>query len=522
MGKRVTQSQFAQATLMLKGKEFGFGLHMPFKDIYNWPKKRILLKTARQVGKSTFLAGFALTDSARHSHRRTFYASTSERQAKEFARIKLNEFLQRSPAINKLLLDPRAGDLNDSIFDKQFANGSGITISYMRDDADRTRGYSADTLMLDEIQDMDYTQLPVVEEILSASLTPSRFYTGTPKTIDNHIEHKWSMSTKHEVFFRCKSCNKFNSIGYNNIGDRGPICSYCKGYLDITKHVWAPTYEKGGQEPYYLGARIPQPALLLHAGFEDKWDDLLYKYRTYPKGQFYNEVLGISYSTGARFLTRDNIITQCTGDQKVTMPINDRIFRIFDLFIMGIDWTGDGISNVSKNSVVILGRRAGDPKQRLQVIFTKIFPRQDYIQTMEEITVIAQQFRVTLIGADAGEGALNNAYLATALGANRVQPFRYGAFDLPAKMSADKRTIYLDKTQAIDDFFQKFIQGQFVLPPFEQMEEEAEHMLAEYEVTSKSGRKIWTSSPNIPDDFLHSMVFGYNAAKIAMGQLKFF
>ena len=93
---------------------------------------------------------------------------------------------------------------------------------------------------------------------------------------------------------------------------------------------------------------------------------------------------------------------------------------------------------------------------------------------------------------------------------------------MTSQMSIDKRTVYLDKTQAIDDFFSKFIKGQFILPPFEQMGEESEHMLAEYEVTSKSGRKIWTHSPNIPDDFLHSMVFGYNAAKIAIGQLKFF
>jgi hypothetical protein len=94
--KIITQSQFAMATLMLKGQPFGFGLHGPFKDIYDWPKKRILLKTARQVGKSTFLSAFTLTYSARNPHKRTFYASTSEKQAREFARVKRNEFLHRS------------------------------------------------------------------------------------------------------------------------------------------------------------------------------------------------------------------------------------------------------------------------------------------------------------------------------------------------------------------------------------------------------------------------------------------
>ena len=90
--KIITSSQFAQTTLMLKGKPFNFDLHAPFRDVYNWPKERIILKTARQVGKSTFLSAFALTTSARKRHYRTFYASTSERQAKEFARVKLNNY----------------------------------------------------------------------------------------------------------------------------------------------------------------------------------------------------------------------------------------------------------------------------------------------------------------------------------------------------------------------------------------------------------------------------------------------
>ncbi len=522
MSRIITQSEFAQATLELKGKPFGFALHAPFKDIYDWPKRRILLKTARQVGKSTFLAGFALTHSARNRHHRVFYASTSEKQAREFARVKLNEFLSRSPRMKAILLNSEAGEINDSVFEKQFSNGSGVTVSYMKDDADRTRGYSADVLMLDEVQDMDHTQLPIVEEILSASMSPMRFYTGTPKTLDNHIEDKWNQSSKHEVFFRCKSCNKFNSIGYKNIGKKGPICTHCGGYLDITRHIWIPTYDKTGPEPYYLGARIPQPALMLHSGFETKWEDLLHKYKKYEEGRFVNEVLGISYSTGKRFLTKDDIIERCTGEPTVNL-LTDRMLRMFDLFVMGIDWTGDGVSEVSKNAVVVYGRRAGDPNFRAQVVYKRIFPRQDFVRTMEQIIIIANSFKVRLIGADAGEGALNNAYLADRLGANRVQPFRYGGFDLPARLSVDKRTVYLDKTQAVDDFFMNMkVKGQFVLPPYETFTEEAAHMLAEYEVTGKSGKKIWTHSPSVPDDFLHAMIFGYNAFKMAMGSLKFY
>jgi hypothetical protein len=144
------------------------------------------------------------------------------------------------------------------------------------------------------------------------------------------------------------------------------------------------------------------------------------------------------------------------------------------------------------------------------------------MRTIEEIVMLANVFRVRLIGADAGEGALNNAYLATHLGANRVQPFRYGAFNLPAKLSEDKRTIYLDKTQVLDDFFMHFKQGQFILPPFETFTEESTHLLSLFEVVTRAGRRIYSHSPSAPDDFAHAMTFGYNAYKIAIGQLKFY
>ena len=521
MSRIVRPSDFAKASLMLKGKPFSFELHAPFEEVYNWPKDRILLKTARQVGKSTLLASFCLTNSARTSHRRTFYASTSERQAKEFARVKLNELLSRSPSIRKILFNKNAGDINDAVFEKQFSNGSGITISYMKEDADRTRGYSADTLMLDEVQDMDPNELPVVEEILSASLDPSRFYTGTPKTMDNHIEHKWSMSTMHEVFFRCKRCRKFNSIGYHSIGKVGPICTSCGGLLDIANPTIVPTYDKYGKEPYYLGIRIPQPALMLHTSFPAKWKDLLMKYETYDEAKFNNEVLGLSHSTGTRFITKDELISHSTGTPPVDY-LTDEVASKFDLFIMGVDWSGDGVNFVSRNACVVYGRVAGDPKQRLQIVYRKVWPKEDMMKTIREMVRVANSFNVAMVGVDAGEGALNNAYLAEALGANRVQPFRYGGFDFPVRLSQDKRTLYIDKTQGLDDLFMSIRAGKFIFPPEPMMVEEHKHILALFEVTTRAGRRIYSHSPSDPDDFAHAMCFGYNAFKIVTGQLKFY
>lgn len=518
---RVTGSEFAQLVLTLKGKPFGFKLHRPFEDVYNWKKERFVMKTARQVGKSTFLAAETLTKSMSSPYLSTFYASISKAQTQEFSRTKLSEMIDRSPRVYKRLMNSRYGEVIDSVFQKQFSNGSKITLSYFMNDANRTRGYSADTLMLDEVQDMDQTELPVVEEILSSSLNISRYYTGTPKTMDNHLEYKWSRSTKHEVFFKCTGCRAYNDIGRRNIGKVGPICSKCGKLLDIANPLVIPTYDKNGEEPYYTGIRIPQPALLLHTSFPNKWADLLDKFETYEVAKFNNEVLGLSHSLGIRFITEEDMIEVGTGSPTVNTP-TPAMMKMFDMFVMGIDWSGDGVNYTSRNAAVVYGRRAGDPSQRLQVVYKKVWPRGDMIQTVKEMCVVANAFRCVLVGADAGEGAMANAYLATELGAHRVQPFRYGAYSLPAQLAKDKRTVYLDKTQALDDMFMNLKRGGFILPQYETFIEEGKHLLALFEVVTRSGRRIYSHSPSDPDDFAHAMTFGYNAYKMAINRLKFY
>lgn len=456
----------------------------------------------------------------RKNFHRTFYASTSERQSREFARVKLNEVLYGSPIVKKWLMNKNGSEINDSILEKQFSNGSGVVISFMKDDADRTRGYSADTLMLDEVQDMLPEQLDVVEEILSASLEPERFYTGTPKTIDNHIESKWQESTMHEVFFKCTKCGKYNSIGYRNIGLHSPICSKCGGKLDMINYEWSSTRPKGGKEPIYTGARVPQPALVLHTGYKEKWKDILIKYDKEPT-VFFNETLGISHSSGKRTVTLDMIIECCTGPKALEAP-TENTFRMFGNTFMGIDWSGDGESDISKNAIVIFGIRNGDPSWKPRILFSKIFPKQDFMKTINEMVIYANLFKVKFIGADAGGGALGNSFLADKLGAGRIQPFRYGSFSFPVSTAKDGMTINVDKTTAIDDFMKTIIKKAIEFPNYDSFKEEAAHILSNYEITRDSGKKIWTNGKVKPDDTLHALVFGILAMKVYTKSLRFY
>jgi hypothetical protein len=332
-------------------------------------------------------------------NRRTFYATTSERQAREFARVKLNEFLARSPKVRQFLLNKASYDVKDSLFDKNFANGSGITISYMKDNADRTRGYSADNLMLDEIQDMDPNEIPVVLEILSASLNPRKLFAGTPKTIDNPIEVMWQRSTQHEIFFKCTGCNAWNDIGYKNVGLKGPICAKCGKPLDMSNFVILPTTQEP-DKAIYLGVRVPQPALKLHWGFEKKWKDILIKKEEYDEAKFNNEVLGISFSKGQRFITEEDILMCCTDADFVFPPTEDKM-RMFGNVAMGIDWSGGGIDFSSKTVLAVyadlrIGPNTADTQ--LQLLYYHVFPQQDPMKTIREIKKCCRCFHSCQVG----------------------------------------------------------------------------------------------------------------------------
>jgi hypothetical protein len=61
--------------------------------------------------------------------------------------------------------------------------------------ADPARGIDADLLLGDEFQDIASGHLPVLEETLSHSDLRQVVLTGTPKSIDNHLEsvfRRWS------------------------------------------------------------------------------------------------------------------------------------------------------------------------------------------------------------------------------------------------------------------------------------------------------------------------------------------
>ena len=89
---------------------------------------------------------------------------------------------------------------------RRFANGSEVYIRAAFHSADAVRGIDGDLLLVDEFQDIASGDLPVLEETLSHSPLRRVLLTGTPKSIDNHLENAFRQSTGYEFQVPCSNC----------------------------------------------------------------------------------------------------------------------------------------------------------------------------------------------------------------------------------------------------------------------------------------------------------------------------
>lgn len=298
---------------------FSFKGRNHMRSVYDTPAKRILLFCGRQVEKSTLLGNRIITYSCMVSAFRTLYVSPSSTQTKTFSSDRIKEPLETSEVLRSFTTTL----LQQNVFEKQFVNRSKITLRYAFLNADRTRGIPAWCLAIDELQDIIADNIPVIEQSLSHAPEQWRrfLYAGTPKGLDNTIEYYRSgtskgvpMSTMGEWVVPCDRCGSsagagryWNVLGEKNIQRAGLSCERC-GQRINPQHPdsqWASMQKRGIFESY----RIPQLMVPWRA-----WEEIYLDYGRYDRARFYNEVLGISYDSGLRPLTRAQIRDCCRSD----------------------------------------------------------------------------------------------------------------------------------------------------------------------------------------------------------------
>lgn len=499
---------------------FSFENRRYLKPVYDTPARRTLLKCARQTEKSTSLGNKSLAYCGINYGFKVLYVSATATQAQVFSVDRIKEPLDISPEMS-FLIDTR---LNQNVLFKQFKNRSQIRIRYAFLNADRTRGIPADMILIDEFQDILFANVPVIEQCASHSHWKLYCYSGTPKSLDNSIEVYWSnYSTQNEWMVPCEAHgfpNKphtwfWNNLGIKNIGKKGLICAKCGQSIDPMhpSASWAakqPVTEANAHRVTFEGYRISQ----LMVPWISWQDDVIMAMERYGTAKFYNEVLGLSYDSGARPLTRRQVRACCQPKIKLSDVI-ENASKCHGGVFAGIDW-GSAETDRSYSVIALGGYMGGE----FQIFYVHRFTGEDLepqrqLQMISKL-LVATQFK--LIGADYGGGFDRNDFLQRNFGVLRLAKYQYaGSPKAKVKWQSKLGRFILHRTEIMSDIFNALKYKKIYLPNWEEFStpygDDMLNIFSEY--NDQLNMIQYKLSPGKSDDTFHAILYCFLASMLA-------
>lgn len=495
---------------------FSFDERRYLKPIYDSTNSRLLLKCGRQVEKSTMLGNRLLAFTCIQPNFNALYVSPSSTQTKVFSNDRLKEPIETSEKLRAWTVDK----LISNVFQKKFINRSQIVLRYAFLNADRVRGIPADKICIDEIQDIYVDNIPVIEECASHSAFKLLLYSGTPKSLDNTIESIWTNeSTQNEWVVPCDSCGGadyrfWNILDEDNIGPLGLQCVKCRALLNPMHPdaQWASLVENPRVPNPFEGYRVPQ---LMVPWI--KWEDILHKQMTYSRVKFFNEVLGLSYDSGTRPLTRQDVVDNCSEDISMHHTGLDKMYRDTrgkDIF-MGIDW-GSGENTYT---VCTLGAYLNN---KFTIFYIHRFEARESepLVQLEAIYDMVQKWNVTLIGTDYGGGFDRNDALIRKFGPMRVVKYQYSPLSSAKwKWEDGLKRYQVNRTEVMSDVFNAIKRRNvFAFPRWQEFERPyAQDMLNIFSEYSEERRcNDYKKTKGVTDDTFHAILYGFLVSQIKM------
>lgn len=517
----ITPSQFVEFAVKIPNKEkdaqtkhvpFSFDGRKYLRLCYDTPAKRTLFKCGRQVEKSTLLGNKCLAYCCVINAFNVLYVSPTNQQTKVFSRDRLKEPVETSD----ILKSWTTTRLQDNVFEKQFINRSKIVLRYAYLHADRVRGIPADMIDIDELQDINVDNIPIIEECASHSPYKIFSYSGTPKSLDNTIEKYWNdFSTQNEWAVPCERHGTpndpgswhWNILGMANLGKESLICDKCGGEISSTHPMaqWAsmaPSAREKYGEGAYEGFRIPQlmvPWL--------SYSEILTKLATYSYSKFWNEVLGLSYDSGTRPLTQQDVIDNCKPGLFMTPEIlnqlRSQVSASFQIFA-GIDWgTGE-----NTYTVLALGGYIHD---RFTIFYIHRFEGQEVeppIQ-LEIIEKLIRAWQVQVVGCDYGGGFDRNDTLIRKFGPERIWKYQYSTPGQKVQWDSKLKRFLVHRTEVMSDIFNAIKRRKFFnFPDWSHFEKPyGQDFLNIFSEYNEQMRQIeYKHTPSHTDDSFHAVL----------------
>lgn len=516
----VRQSDAAERLLKLDGHPYSLREYPMFVDIFNTPLPRKVMRSGRQVSKTITMAADMVTTAALNPFKPLLYANASEKQTSSFSTSKLDPFLLHSPAIYNVLMKSKR--VINNVYTKRFANSSNIYMTYFSETADRIRGNSGHNLYLDEIQDMNYDAVIDAERCLDAHKKPLFTYAGTSKSTISTLEYLWELSTRKEWIIKCDSCGKWNIPSKENIFEFGFACKKCQTRLNTFKGRWH-SFAKEGEHYIYDGYHIPQVIMPLHCNDPDKWAILFHHFQTMPSYKFDNEIMGIPVGEGDVPITEGLLKSICIDTLPMYGNICPENAKGASHILAGADWGGSGVTGVSKTVLSIYACYA--EQNKIVKIFGRIYESGEPTKHLQDIAQCLRSFNATVLYGDHGNGNFAMSQLASMVPHISIIPVMYTEQAKPFRWDEQARRFTVNRTTLIDKFILDMKHGKiqaFNWNEFKPFASDILNIREEYIGESKGiTRRVWRKHPTKSDDSLHSMVFGWFAAKVAFGDLDF-
>lgn len=376
---------------------------------------------------------------------------------------------------------------------------------------------------IDEIQDILVDNIPVIEQCAFHSKFKLFLYSGTPKSMDNTLEHYWTeFSTQNEWVVPCErhgtpkdlSSWHWNILGEKSIGKLGLICDKCGAPISA-KHPQAqwvsinPREEGNKDKVTFDGYRIPQ----IMVQWVD-WDDILQAQEQYSRAQFMNEKLGMSYDSGVRPITRAQLKACCRPE--IRLPDIEEFKRIAQgrQIYAGVDWgTGEG----SSFTVMSLGGYFGTGAFNIFWIHRFTGPDLDPERQLDLISQILTQLNVQIAGVDYGGGFYQNDQLIRRFGPKKIMKYQYNP--------RQKKKIYWEpnlgrwmchRSEVMSDVFNALKRQMLALPSWEDFREpygsDILNIFSEYNERLRMDE--YKHAPGKADDSFHSMLYCLLASMI--------
>jgi len=502
-----TLSKIASKLVFIKGKLLNLKDFELFKPFYNSKTANIVLKTGRQVGKSTGLAVKQVIRACIKSYSLILTLLPLSQQTDRFSRLYIDNIFRESPDLYSRI----SSNLVNTIGLKQLNNGSELHFSYIGDNPDRVRGISVKDANYDEVQDIICDHIPIASQC-TRHFSDSRYeYSGTPKTLDNTLEGLWINSCQYEPLVRCSRCHFDNFCVipdvYKMLIPTGLSCQKCGRVLPIEDIV---NIQYSAFNPMkigiYDGYHIPQIFVRYNLN-KERWAIVMDDYSNFSQATFANEVLGISFDTGGRPVTQEKLLSCCTERSMGEVKVEDHYHRV-----MGIDW-GYATSN-SLTVVTVVGVRSDG---KYDVLFAKKYRYRDRLEQIAELCQLYKDYICCAVGCDAGVGLTDNLILREKLGMENIYEFQYCAPNKMLRYDEDTCQFITNRTKTLGLLFLDLNKGKILFPKAEDSMDFFKDILSlrEQVRTSVGGRKkYYDRNPSIPDDFAHALNFAILTAKL--------